>query len=174
MWPSVLAAAVGAALGDAFNYWLGRRYLEQWSAHRRMARFRHSMARTRAFFQRRGVLALVVARRPCRYRASRCGRRSRACCGRCCTSCRASPSARRCSSPPRSRPGWRCCSSPSSCWPPGCSGWPACSRASSATTPSATCTACWPGRRGTGDWACCRAGWPTRAIPKRRRCCSSR
>ncbi|MCK5770312.1 VTT domain-containing protein [Algiphilus sp.] len=62
LWPSVLAAAVGAALGDAFNYWLGRRYLEQWSAHRRMARFRHSMARTRAFFQRRGVLALVVAR----------------------------------------------------------------------------------------------------------------
>ena len=62
LWPAVLATAAGAALGDAFNYWLGKRYLDRLTAHRRMARFRHTVMRTRTFFHRRGGLALVASR----------------------------------------------------------------------------------------------------------------
>ncbi|MEQ9012725.1 VTT domain-containing protein [Algiphilus sp.] len=62
LWPAVLATAAGAALGDAFNYWLGQRYLDRLTAHRRMARFRQTVMRTRAFFHRRGGLALVASR----------------------------------------------------------------------------------------------------------------
>jgi len=62
LWPAVLATAAGAAAGDAFNYWLGQRYLDRLTAHRRMARFRQTVKRTRAFFHRRGGLALVASR----------------------------------------------------------------------------------------------------------------
>lgn len=62
LWPTLIAATVGAAAGDALNYWLGRRYLDRWVAHPRMTRFADSVARTRAFFRRRGALALIVAR----------------------------------------------------------------------------------------------------------------
>lgn len=62
LWPALVAASAGAAAGDLLNYWLGRRYLERWVAHPRMTRFADSVARTRAFFQRRGVLTLIVAR----------------------------------------------------------------------------------------------------------------
>lgn len=62
LWPALIAATLGAAAGDALNYWLGRRYLDRWVAHPRMTRFADSVARTRAFFRRRGVLALIVAR----------------------------------------------------------------------------------------------------------------
>lgn len=62
LWPAVLATAAGAAAGDALNYWLGRRYLARLTAHRRMARFRQTVTRTRAFFHRRGGLALVASR----------------------------------------------------------------------------------------------------------------
>lgn len=62
LWPAALASAAGAAAGDTFNYWLGRRYLDRLTAHRRMARFRQTVNRTRAFFHRRGGLALVASR----------------------------------------------------------------------------------------------------------------
>ena len=62
LWPTLFAATAGAAAGDALNYWLGRRYLERWVAHPRMTRLADSVAHTRAFFRRRGALALIVAR----------------------------------------------------------------------------------------------------------------
>lgn len=62
LWPVLIAATAGAAAGDLLNFWLGRRYLERWVAHPRMHRLADSVARTRAFFQRRGALALVLGR----------------------------------------------------------------------------------------------------------------
>lgn len=60
--PLLLAAVAGALTGDLLNYWLGRRYLDSWSRHHRLLRYRDTMESTREIFRRRGGIALVVSR----------------------------------------------------------------------------------------------------------------
>lgn len=62
LWPVVLASSAGALLGDLFNYWLGRRWLERWIHHPRMARFGDSIEQGRNFLGRHGGPGLILGR----------------------------------------------------------------------------------------------------------------
>lgn len=60
--PVVLAAIIGAALGDVVSYylgvWLGRGVVHKWP----LNRHRHEIARARLFFRRYGFAAIFVGR----------------------------------------------------------------------------------------------------------------
>lgn len=62
LWPVVLASAAGAVAGDLFGYWLGRRWLETWLHHPRMARYADSIDYARRFLQRHGGPGLILGR----------------------------------------------------------------------------------------------------------------
>lgn len=60
--PIVVAAIIGAALGDVVSYylgaWLGRGVVHKWP----LSRYRHDVARARLFFRRYGFAAIFVGR----------------------------------------------------------------------------------------------------------------
>jgi len=61
-WPLVFWAVLGAIIGDAFSYWLGKRYrrqiLEKWP----FRRYPQIALRSEAFFQRHGGKSVVLGR----------------------------------------------------------------------------------------------------------------
>src|SRR5690606_14458528 len=62
LWEAVLAAAVGAVIGDGISFWLGRRYGESLFANRWLRRYPEAVANSRRFFERYGVQGVMLAR----------------------------------------------------------------------------------------------------------------
>lgn len=62
LWAAVLTAAVGALIGDAFSYWLGRRYGERLFSGRLLQRYPEVLLNGRRFFERHGAFSVALAR----------------------------------------------------------------------------------------------------------------
>lgn len=62
LWPLIVAATLGAIIGDGFSYWLGHRYhraiLGRWP----LSRYPALIARGEDFFQRHGGKSVLIAR----------------------------------------------------------------------------------------------------------------
>jgi membrane protein DedA with SNARE-associated domain len=61
-WPTWWAAALGAALGDWFSYWLGNRYSDPIARIWPLSRHPDLLPRGGAFFQKWGTLGVFVGR----------------------------------------------------------------------------------------------------------------
>lgn len=58
----LVAAVIGAVIGDSVGFGLGRRYGVRITRHHRLRRHRERLERSRLFVERRGVWSLVIAR----------------------------------------------------------------------------------------------------------------
>lgn len=61
-WQAVVTAAIGALIGDAFSYWLGRRYGERLFSGRLQRRYPDLLLNGRRFFERHGAFSVALAR----------------------------------------------------------------------------------------------------------------
>ncbi|MBX7249105.1 MAG: DedA family protein [Caulobacteraceae bacterium] len=61
-WSLVIWCVVGASLGDAISYWLGRRLGPKAWTHPRLKQHRAALARARLFFRRYGVFSIYICR----------------------------------------------------------------------------------------------------------------
>jgi membrane protein DedA with SNARE-associated domain len=61
-WSLLICCVIGASLGDAVSYWLGRRLGPKAWTHPRLKPHRAALARARLFFRRYGVFSIYICR----------------------------------------------------------------------------------------------------------------
>ena len=62
LWPLLVAATLGAILGDGISFWLGHRYHREFLARWPLSKYPELIARSEAFFSRHGDKSVFLAR----------------------------------------------------------------------------------------------------------------